>query len=189
MAKKHVKKQVKKGAKKKVRRMPSISKTSPLVSSTAAALFVGIDLGTSRASIAASNGVREVVPTYVGYPKDNISEELLGVEPLFGELALKHRLSVELIRPLAHGVIRDGKGKGANKNLLAAQQLVRHLLQRTGPNRNERVYGVIGAPARASIASKRILIDAARGILVAVMIVSEPFAVAWTWYSRPGFGR
>jgi len=179
MAKKHVKKQVKKGAKKKVRRMPSISKTSPLVSSTAAALFVGIDLGTSRASIAASNGVREVVPTYVGYPKDNISEELLGVEPLFGELALKHRLSVELIRPLAHGVIRDGKGKGANKNLLAAQQLVRHLLQRTGPNRNERVYGVIGAPARASIASKRVLIDAARGILDAVMIVSEPFAVAY----------
>ncbi len=77
-------------------------------SSADGALFVGIDLGTSRASIAASNGVREVVPTYVGYPKDNISEELLGAEPLFGELALKHRLSVELIRPLAHGVIRDG---------------------------------------------------------------------------------
>ena len=37
------------------------------------ALFVGIDLGTSRASVSASNGVREVVPTYVGYPKDNIS--------------------------------------------------------------------------------------------------------------------
>ncbi len=53
-----------------------------------------------------------MVPTYVGYPKDNVSEELLGNQPLFGEMALKHRLSVELIRPLAHGVIQtDGKYK------------------------------------------------------------------------------
>jgi rod shape-determining protein MreB len=103
----------------------------------------------------------------------------LGVEPLFGELALKHRLSVELIRPLAHGVIRDGNKSGENRNLVAAQQLVRHLLERTRPKPGQPVYGVIGAPARASIASKRVLINAARGILDAVMIVSEPFAVAY----------
>ena len=179
MAKKNAKKQVKNETRKKVNKNPSISDTSLPLSPKGEALFVGIDLGTSRASIAASNGVREVVPTYVGYPKDNISEELFGAEPLFGKLALRHRLSVELIRPLAHGVIRDGSKGGKNKNLEAAQQLVRHLLQRTGPKRHERVYGVIGAPARASIASKRVLIDAARGILDAVMIVSEPFAVAY----------
>jgi rod shape-determining protein MreB len=179
MAKKNVKRQVGKKAKKQVREKPSTTKSSFGFSSADGALFVGIDLGTSRASIAASNGVREVVPTYVGYPKDNISEELLGAKPLFGELALKHRLSVELIRPLAHGIIRDGGKSGKNRNLVAAQQLVRHLLQRTGPKRNERVYGVIGAPARASISSKQILINAARGILDAVMIVSEPFAVAY----------
>jgi len=143
------------------------------------ALFVGVDLGTCRASVSASNGIREVVPTYVGYPKDNISEELLGNEPLFGDLALKHRLSVELIRPLAHGVIPDGDKSGKNRNLMAAQQLVRHLLERTRPKPGQPVYGVIGAPARASIASKRILINAARGILNAVMIVSEPFSVAY----------
>jgi rod shape-determining protein MreB len=143
------------------------------------ALFVGIDLGTSRASVSASNGVREVVPTYVGYPKDNISTELLGVEPLFGESAVKHRLSLELIRPLAHGVIQgDGKTHD-NKYLTAAQQLVRHLLGLIKQEPGEPVYGVIGAPARASITSQRVLIDAARGILDAVMIVSEPFAVAY----------
>lgn len=163
---------------KAVKNESSISKTAP-PGLKEKALFVGIDLGTSRASIAASNGVRKVIPTYVGYPRDNISEELLGMEPLFGDMALKHRLSVDLVRPLAHGVIRNDNGKGQNRNLQAAQQLVRHLLQHAQPKNNEPVYGVIGAPARASIASKRVLIDAARGILDAVMIVSEPFAVAY----------
>lgn len=157
----------------------SNTKISASPASRGKPLFVGIDLGTSRASIAASNGVREVVPTYVGYPRDNISQELLGMEPLFGNMAIKHRLSVDLIRPLAHGVIRNDDGKSQNRNLLAAQQLVRHLLKLAQPNNNEPVYGVIGAPARASIASKRVLIDAARGILDAVMIVSEPFTVAY----------
>jgi len=157
----------------------SILKSSAVLSLKADALFVGIDLGTSRASVSASNGIREVVPTYVGYPKDNVSEELLGNQPLFGEMALKHRLSVELIRPLAHGVIQtDSKDKN-NKYLIAAKQLVRHLLEKAQPKPDQPVYGVIGAPARASIASQRILIDAARGVLDAVMIVSEPFSVAY----------
>ncbi|MBF0254297.1 MAG: rod shape-determining protein [Candidatus Omnitrophica bacterium] len=143
------------------------------------ALFVGIDLGTSRTSIATSTGVREVVPTYVGYPKDAIGHELLGTEPLFGELALKHRLSVDLVRPLAHGVIQEESKGGKNRNLTAAQELVRHLLGKAKAQPGQPVYGVIGAPARASIASKRILIDAARGILDAVMVVSEPFSVAY----------
>ena len=175
MAKKQTKKQVKKRGKGE----PSIFESSAAFQSNDMALFVGIDLGTCRASVSASNGVWEVVPTYVGYPKDNISEELLGTEPLFGDTALKHRLSVELVRPLAHGVIQtNGKG-GNNKYLTAAKQLTRHLLEKARPKPGQPVYGVIGAPARASIASKRILIDAARGVLDAVMIVSEPFAVAY----------
>ena len=179
MAKKKVKRRVGKKAKNQVRKKPSTAKSSIGFSSADGALFVGIDLGTSRASIAASNGVREVVPTYVGYPKDNISEEMLGAEPLFGDTALKHRLSVELIRPLAHGVIQTDRKGGNKKYLTAAKQLVRHLLEKARPKPGQPVCGVIGAPARASIASKRILIDAARGVLDAVMIVSEPFAVAY----------
>ena len=175
MAKKRSKKQVKKKGKRK----PSISNSSAALPSKNDALFVGIDLGTCRASVSASNGVREVVPTYVGYPKDNISEELLGAQPLFGNIALKHRLSVELIRPLAHGVIQTNSKGPNNKYLTAAKQLTRHLLEKARPKPGQPVYGVIGAPARASIASKRILIDAARGVLDAIMIVSEPFVVAY----------
>ncbi|MBF0619345.1 MAG: rod shape-determining protein [Candidatus Omnitrophica bacterium] len=154
------------------------SKPDETFASQHEALFVGIDLGTSCSVIAASNGVREVVPSFVGFPKDNISEELLGSAPLFGEAALKHRLSVELVRPLAKGVIQETKG-GENINLKAAQLLVKHLLQLVKAKPGQAVYGVIGAPARASISSKRILVDAARGILNAVMICSEPFSVAY----------
>jgi len=153
--------------------------TVELAGSQPEALYVGIDLGTSQASISASNGVREVVPTYVGYPQDNISTELLGDEPLFGDLALKHRLSVELVRPLARGVIQSDGEHVDEKCLKASQQLVKYLLKKTRPLPGQSVYGVIGAPARASVNSQRVLIDAAKGILDAVMIVSEPFAVAY----------
>jgi rod shape-determining protein MreB len=140
-------------------------------------LYVGIDLGTSHSAMAASNGVRLVAPTYVGYPKDNIAQELLGAEPLFGELALKHRLSVDLVRPLAKGVIQEDGAENRNKN--AAAQIIQHLLGMIQTSPDRPVLGVIGAPARASGKSKKCLIDAARGILNAVMIVSEPFAVAY----------
>lgn len=179
MAKQHTAKQTKKESEKKITQEPLGFEDSSALPSSDNALFVGIDLGTSRASVSASNGVREVVPTYVGYPQDNISEELLGAQPLFGDLALKHRLSVELIRPLAHGVIQGSDETGDDKYLVAAQQLVRHLLEITRPEPGKPLYGVIGAPARASIASQRILVDAARGVLDAVMIVSEPFCVAY----------
>ena len=32
-------------------------------------LYLGIDLGTSRTSVTASNGIRETVASYVGYPR------------------------------------------------------------------------------------------------------------------------
>lgn len=179
MAKKRKKKRIEKQHNRQVNQRSWASEDPFASTSKDEALFVGIDLGTSLASIAGSNGVREVVPTYVGYPRDNISEELLGTEPLFGEAALKHRLSVELIRPLAHGVIKAGGQGDKNKNLIAAQQLVRYLLRRTSPKAGQGVFGVIGTPARASISSKRILIEACRGILDAVMVISEPFAVAY----------
>ena len=40
-------------------------------------LYLGIDLGTSRTSVTASNGVRETVASFVGYPKDVVSRKLL----------------------------------------------------------------------------------------------------------------
>ena len=48
------------------------------------ALHVGIDLGTSRSSISASNGQRHVVESYVGWPLDMVARKVLKKSVLIG---------------------------------------------------------------------------------------------------------
>src|SRR5262245_58610264 len=91
-------------------------------------LYIGMDLGTSRTSVSASNGVRETVYSYVGYPKDVVSRKLLQKDVLFGKEALQHRKSVNLYKPLEKGVLKymsDGHNDTESKiNLKAAQELI-----------------------------------------------------------------
>ncbi|MCI0589490.1 MAG: rod shape-determining protein [Planctomycetes bacterium] len=147
-------------------------------------LYVGIDLGTSRTSIAASNGVRETVASVVGYPKDVVSQKLLQRDALFGDEAIENRLALRYYRPLEKGVIKGSDGKvlpkeEADANLKAARDLLRHAISLAQPRPDELVYGVVGAPAQASIQNQKMLVEAANEVLDAVMICSEPFAVAY----------
>lgn len=146
-------------------------------------LYVGMDLGTSRTSIAASNGVRETVASYVGYPKDVIAKKALKKEVLFGEDALQHRLALNLYRPLASGVIQHSDAAAdsaeAKAYLKAAQELIRHAVGLARPQADELVYAVIGCPAQCSLKNKSAILEAARPVVDSVMIVSEPFTVAY----------
>ncbi len=146
-------------------------------------LYVGIDLGTSRTSVAASNGIRETVWSYVGYPKDHIAMKLLGTDKVFGKHAVDKRKSVDLVRPFAEGLIKYDSEKidrdALSHHMKAAKDLVQHALSLCKPRKDELIYGVIGAPAQASIQNQQLLIEAATGHLDAVMICSEPFAVAY----------
>jgi len=144
-------------------------------------LYLGIDLGTSRTSVSASNGLRETVASFVGYPKDVVARKLLKRDVLFGEDAVKHRLSLDFYRPLQHGVIKDpvGGDKSADGNLRAARDLIGEIIRRAQPRKDELVYAVIGAPAQASINNKEAIIEAARETVDSVMLCSEPFAVAY----------
>ena len=144
-------------------------------------LYIGIDLGTSRTSVAASNGVRETLPSFVGYPKDVVSRKLLKKDVLFGDEAISKRLSLNLFKPLEHGVLKCGEGGDADTegNTRAARDLLLEAVRLVKPRRDELVYAVIGAPAQASMKSKSAIISIARESVDSVMLCSEPFAVAY----------
>ena len=142
-------------------------------------LHVGIDLGTSRSSISASNGQRHVVESYVGWPLDMVARKVLKKTVLIGREALENRSMLDLHRPLEQGLIKDG----SEKDEAAVRELLRHLLSLVGVDRDERnglkVRAVVGVPAEALRVNKQQLRKALQGAVDSLMIVSEPFAVAY----------
>jgi len=150
-------------------------------------LHVGIDLGTSRSVIAGDNGMRAFVASYVGFPKDAVAMKMFGKrEVIFGDEAIKNRLSLDLHRPFDKGKLKytdslENKTKEFEKAKSVARKLLRHLISLATEEETEEliIRGVIGAPALASVKNKKTLIDIADGVLDDSMIVSEPFAVAY----------
>jgi rod shape-determining protein MreB len=149
-------------------------------------LNVGIDFGTSMSVIACDNGVRVCVPSYVGFPKDMISRKMLGKEVLYGDEAIKHRLSCNVFRPLELGVLKYSDNAkenpgGYQQTIEVAKKLLTHLVDLATQGRPEDfiIRAVIGAPALASDSNKQALIDISDGVLDYVQIVSEPFSVAY----------
>lgn len=148
------------------------------------ALLIGIDLGTSRTSIASMNGVRKTVESYVGFAKDPVSRKFLGRDVIYGRAALENRLSVDLYRPLETGVIKytgdgDDTNEAYDKNLEAAHLLMHHVVNQVQPGRDDVLYGVVGVPAQATVKNKKAILEATKGVLDSVMVVSEPFSVAY----------
>ncbi len=141
--------------------------------------YVGIDMGTSRTSITSSTGVRETVWSFVGYAEDHVARKALGGrEVVYGQEAVQNRMSVNLVRPLDHGVIKTAgeEGKLAKK---AVRDLVEHVMSKADIPGGNTIYAVIGAPADATVDSKAAIIEAARGYVDSVIVCSEPFAVAY----------
>src|SRR5438034_10643262 len=146
---------------------------------TSQILHVGIDLGTSRSSISASNGERFVVDSFVGWPADMVAKKILKRSVLIGHDAVANRTMLELHRPLERGLLKEG----SEKDVEAVRELLKHLLGLVGVKKNginsSRVRAVIGVPAAALRTNKQYLRNAMKGIVDSLMIVSEPFAVAY----------
>ena len=123
-----------------------------------------MDLGTSRTSVSASNGVRETVYSTVGYPKDHVASKLLQKDVLFGKEAIEKRMSLRVYKPLEKGVIKAGPDadEDAKANMKAAQDLIGEAIRLAKPRSDELVYCVIGAPAEASMKNREAIIEAAR---------------------------
>ncbi|TRZ54117.1 hypothetical protein D4S03_00625 [bacterium] len=138
-------------------------------------LFVGIDLGTSRSSISSSNGAREWIESYVGWPKDFIALQVVGKPVLFGSEALDYRLAVDLCRPLEHGVIKEGIEKSED----AVKEIVKHLIELANPSPNQKIYSVVGVPADTLKVNKLAIRKVIAEFVHSLMVVTEPFAVAY----------
>lgn len=142
-------------------------------------LHVGIDLGTSRSSISTSNGQRHVIESYVGWPLDMVAKRVLKKPVLIGREALDNRSMLDLHRPLEQGLIKNG----SDKDEAAVRELLGHLLALAGVNPETRngtkVRAVVGVPAEALRVNKQHVRKAMQDMADSLMIVSEPFAVAY----------
>lgn len=142
-------------------------------------LCVGIDLGTSRSSISASNGERHVIDSYVGWPLDMVARKIVKKSILIGREALDNRSMLDLRRPLERGIMKEG----SEKDQEAVQEILKHLInlagiKQKGKNKSK-VRAVVGVPAEAFRVSRQNLRNTMEGIADSVMLVSEPFAVAY----------
>ena len=130
--------------------------------------YVGVDLGTSRTSIATSTGKRFTTSTCVGFTKDVISFKRFQCRRfLLGEEAIKHRLSLNMVWPLEKGVVVDSK-----ESREAVRIIIDYVLSEVfGDYKSKTIYGAIGVPAQASIDSKQIILEIFDSIIDRVLIV------------------
>lgn len=138
-------------------------------------LYLGIDLGTSRSVVSASNGKQEWVQSYVGWPKDFVAKKALGKEILFGAEAQEHRLSLNLHRPLEGGVLKEG----TEQDEQAVSGLVGHLIELAGSGSDDTLRVAVGVPAECLKVNKLAIKNAVGQHADKLMVVSEPFAVAY----------
>jgi rod shape-determining protein MreB len=82
---------------------------------------------------------------------------------------------LDLHRPLERGLIKEGSQKDEE----AVRELLGHLISLAGAKEGQKVFAVVGVPAEALRVSKQHLRNAVAGMADSLMIVSEPFAVAY----------
>ena len=143
-------------------------------------VYLGIDLGTSRTSITTSTGVRETVWSYVGYPKDHVAKKKFGGRDIiYGKEALEGRLALDLYRPMAGSSVKHKGAQDDQKRKKAIKDLLEYVVGIAKIPKGATVYGMIGAPAEASVEGKATILEAAKDCIDSVIICSEPYAVAY----------
>lgn len=145
--------------------------------------YIGMDLGSFKTSVTCSNGRREVFPTAIGRPKDHVAMAKLGREVVFGKELRRRRVILDIIRPFEHGGLKYNEVGEADEAQIARRNeaaglIVAHAVAQMQPEAGSPVYGVIGAPSRASLENKQTIMRATKSVFDAVAVVPEPFAIA-----------
>ena len=147
--------------------------------------YLGLDFGTSQSAIATSSGLKLNIASAVGWPKDFIAYNAVKKQIVFGNECIQNRTSLDIVYPLQKGVIKfrktnSGKKSRNDREAHAGVELLKYLLGLVEKKDNERVFAVVSAPANAEIAGKQAIINAAQGLVDSIMVVSEPFLVAYS---------
>ncbi len=146
-------------------------------------LFIGLDLGTSQSAIATSTDIQVNTSSVVGWPKDLISFKLHQKSILFGDEVLKNRMSLDIFYPMEKGVIsapqKPQQEEPDERRQKAPVEFIKHMISLANPKENQKVYLVVGVPSEASVNDKQAIINAAESSVDSVLVVSQPFLVAY----------
>lgn len=147
-------------------------------------LYIGLDLGTSQSALATNSGIRINTASVVGWPKDLISFKLHQKTILFGDECMRNRMSVDLFFPLEKGIIslpshKGKKSEDTERKEAAPVEFIKYMISLVEPRENQQVYLVVGAPAEATAGDKQAIINATEGSVDSVLVVSQPFLVAY----------
>ena len=140
-------------------------------------MLAGFDLGTNKSCIlagpAGTNDITlsKVLPSVVGYVKEGIVDGIIAGNAtiLFGEDALNNMLHVDLVAPIAEGVIAH---PAATRDFF---QRVRTLID---PSGQSEIRTVVGIPANTSEVAREDIRQCALGIFDRILLVPEPFLSA-----------
>jgi len=140
-------------------------------------MLAGFDLGTNKSCILAGLAgtsditLSKVIPSVVGYVKEGIVDGIIAgnASILYGEDALSNMLHVDLIAPIAEGVIAHHA---------AARDFFQRVRSLIDPSGLAEIRTVVGIPANAGEKAREDIRQCALGIFDRLLLVPEPFLSA-----------
>lgn len=171
--------------------LPQSASGAPQRPAKTKTVLIGFDLGTNKSCVLAGNAgssdiaLSKVIPSVVGYVKEGIVDGIIAGNNsiLFGEDALKNVLHVNLIAPLAEGVIAHPS---------AAKDFFRNIRSVVDPSGTAEIRAVVGIPANADERAREDIRTCSQGIFDRILLVPEPFLAALgfrddTRLGQPGY--
>ena len=151
---------------------------------TSKIIYLGLDFGTSHCALATSSGLKLSVASAVGWPKDFIAYNVVKKQIVIGDECSKFRPSLDIVYPLERGVIKYRKNESDeetadDREAIAAVELLKYMIGLVEKKNNQKIFAVVGAPAMSGIEDKQAILNASAGLIDSILVVSEPFLVAY----------
>ena len=160
--------------KKKIKKAAATNVKESKIVKESKTLFIGIDLGTNHTAISTSDGKKKSILSLVGIPKDAVASKFLKKERLYGDEALKHRVALNMFKPIESGLLKNQR-----EDLEAAKGLLDYAMGLVDVKKDVKKYAIIGVPSQASVLNKKIITEMAQDFFDGIMVASEPFCVAY----------